>query len=77
MKTYEIRSDVKTSWAKIDESALISREKVKSGPFRSAVHRHPGECRTLSPATVARKIASAARIASIKNSPASQYLALA
>ena len=56
----------KSSWSRIDSQAAYTKKEIKSGAFSSKCHRHPGECRPLSAATVARKIATAAKIEKIR-----------
>lgn len=62
----EEKSQTKGNWAMIDARAPYSKKKIKCGPGRSKVFRHPGETVSLSPKTVARKQATADRIAQIK-----------
>ena len=62
----EIQSDTKSSWSRINSQAAYSKKQIKCGPGKSLVFRHFGETVPLSPKTVARKIATAAKIENMK-----------
>ena len=59
-------SQTKGAWEKINSQASYSKKQIKCGPGKSKVFRHPGETVPLSPKTVARKIATAAKIENMK-----------
>lgn len=84
MKTYidsdgsvSCSSACQTSWERIYTAGKMSKKKIKSGTWVSAVHRHPGECqKILSAKTQRRKADTAAKIARIKTAE-KKYLYLA
>ena len=61
----EPKSDTRTSWGAIHDRALDAKKKIKTNHSYNKVFRQPGECR-MSPATIARKAATAAKIARIQ-----------
>ncbi len=74
-KMPEPRSNVAGSFDRINSQAAYSKKQIKSGPWSSKVFRFPEE-RNVSPATLARKKASAEKIARLKaNAAAYKFVA--
>ena len=62
----EEKSPTKGAWMAIHEKAPYSKKQIKCGPGRSLVFRHPEERTLISPKTLARKVATAAKIEGLK-----------
>ncbi len=62
----EEKSPTKGNWSMIDARAPYSKKQIKSGPWSSKAFRFPELAPKMSPKTVARKQATADRIAQIK-----------
>lgn len=71
IEPFEPKSDTRTAWQAIDDRAMNSKKKVRSGPWKSKTFRFPEERPpAMSAKTIARKVESARRIAEIKKTAA-------